>query len=49
MPPTDLERLALDDPTFEADNALSVRLITYLLWCGGALFAMWIVAIALFL
>ena len=49
MPTTDLEKQDIGDPALEAENALSVTLFTYLLWSGGGLFAVWIVAIALFL
>ena len=49
MSTTDLEQLGIDDPTFEADNALSVKLIMYLVWIGGGLFTVWIGVIALFL
>lgn len=46
---TDLDKPEIGDPTLDADNALSVTLITYLLWFGGGLFALWIAVIALFL
>jgi hypothetical protein len=45
---TDLDKPDIGDPTLDAENALSAKLIKLVLWCGGGLFMIWIGVIALF-
>ena len=45
MSTTDLDKPDISDPLLDAENALSAKLITSLVWVGGGLFATWIVAI----
>ena len=49
MSTTDLDKPDIGDPTLDAENALSARLIKLVLWLGGGLFTVWIGVITLFL